>query len=312
MAIPLVVIAGPTGVGKTKISIELAERLNAEIISADSRQIYKGMDIGTAKPTPEERGIIPHHLIDIVEPDERFAVADYQKLAEEVIDDIHQRGKLPLLVGGTGLYIKAVVEGGYIFPGPSADRELRDGLKREADQHGSEYLYNKLKEVDPAKARETHPRNLRRIIRALEVYYLTGKPISELQAEWAEAESGYNSVLMGLIRPREELYRRIDSRVDEMMEAGLVEEVERLISDGYDEGAPAWLGLGYRQIIGYLKGLYDLDEAIYLIKRDTRRYAKRQLTWFRKVEGIRWFGLEKYRSISDILGELERYIYANI
>jgi tRNA dimethylallyltransferase len=282
---PLVVILGPTAVGKTAVAICLAEEFNGEIVSADSRQVYRGMDIGTAKPTPEERARVPHHLIDVVEPDEEFHLARFQRLARAAIDDILSRGKVPFLVGGTGQYIRAVVEGWRVPPVPP-DEELRRRLYAEAERHGPAHLHRRLAAVDPQAAARIHPHNVRRIVRALEVYEATGRPISEWQTKQPPP---YRILQIGLTMPRAELYRRIDARIDRMIEQGLVEEVRRLVEQGYDFSLPAMQSLGYAQFKPYFAGQATLDEVIREIKRETRRFVRHQYAWFREDDpDIHW------------------------
>jgi tRNA dimethylallyltransferase len=283
---PLVVIVGPTAVGKTRLALRLAGELGAEIVSADSRQVYRGMDIGTDKPTAEERQRVPHHLVDIVDPDEKLTLARYQDMAYAAIEDVLARGKVPLLVGGTGLYIKAVVEG-WSIPRVKPNEALRAELVREAEVKGEEALHARLRQVDPVAAEKIDPRNVRRVIRALEVYLETGEPISELQRR---KPPPYRILQIGLTMDRVALYQRIDQRVDRMIERGLVEEVRGLMEQGYGRELPAMSGLGYRQIGCYLRGEISLAEAIRLIKRDTRRFVRQQYNWFRlDDERIHWF-----------------------
>lgn len=283
---PLVVIVGPTAVGKTRLALRLAAELGAEIVSADSRQVYRGMDTGTDKPTAEERQRVPHHLVDIVNPDEEFTLARYQDMAYAAIDDVLARGRVPLLVGGTGLYIKAVVEG-WSIPRVRPNEALRTELYREAEVKGGVALHARLRQVDPAAAEKIEPRNVRRVIRALEVYLETGRPISELQRR---RPPPYRVLQIGLTMERAALYQRIDQRVDRMIETGLVEEVRGLVEQGYGYELPAMSGLGYRQVGSYLRGEISLEEAIRLIKRDTRRFVRQQYNWFRlDDEEIRWF-----------------------
>lgn len=303
----LVAIVGPTAVGKTEISIELALKLEGEIISADSMQIYKYMDIGTAKPTIEERKGVPHHMIDIIYPDEEFSVAEFKALAEKCIADIHSRGKLPILTGGTGLYVNAVCYG-YTFSSFDKDESLRRQLKIEAEKYGKEYLYNKLKQIDPKAAEKIHPNNLRRVIRALEVYIKTGVPFSHFEELTKKRGSPYELLIFGLTRPREELYERINKRVQKMIENGWVDEVKKLLEMGYTKELNSMQALGYRQIIDYLEGRITLQQAINLICRDTRRYAKRQYTWFRKDKNIIWFDVSKEgkeKIIENIIKSIE-------
>ncbi|SJZ60323.1 tRNA (adenosine(37)-N6)-dimethylallyltransferase MiaA [Selenihalanaerobacter shriftii] len=303
---PLVAIIGPTAVGKTELSLELAKRLNTEIISGDSMQVYKEMDIGTAKPTPEERQGIPHHMIDILSPDEDFSVAEFQERVDKIIPEIIERDKLPMLVGGTGLYIKALIQG-FIFPDMESDWDLRERLEADANEHGTEYVHDKLKEIDSILADKLHPNDLRRVIRGIEVYKQTGQTSTYFKKKAKERPPRYRAVKIGLRRDREELYDRINRRVDLMVEQGLVEEVKKLYNAGYDESLTAMQGLGYKEIIGYLEGEYDLNEAIRLIKRDTRHFAKRQLTWFRKDEEINWFDVDRLE-FSEVIKRAEQLI----
>ncbi|HHW02759.1 MAG TPA: tRNA (adenosine(37)-N6)-dimethylallyltransferase MiaA [Thermoanaerobacterales bacterium] len=289
---PLLVIVGPTAVGKTEIAIEVARKLNAEIISADSMQIYKYMDIGTAKPSRAEQRGIRHHMIDILNPDQDFSVADFQSMVKQCIEDIVSRHKLPLLSGGTGLYVNAVCYN-YTFSEFEKDEALREQLRNQALKYGNEFLYDKLEKLDPDAARKIHPNNLRRIIRALEVCIKTGCTFSSYEEKTKKQKSLYDLFMFGLTRPRDELYRRINERVQQMIKKGLVEEVKRLLDMGYSRDLNAMQGLGYRQIIDYLDGKITLEEAIYLISRDTRRYAKRQYTWFLRDKNIVWMDVSR-------------------
>lgn len=283
---PLIAIVGPTAVGKTRLAVRLGEGLGAEIISADSRQIYRGLDIGTAKASAEERRRVPHHLIDVVDPDDKFTLALYQEMAYAAIDDVHARGLVPLLVGGTGLYVQAVIEG-WGIPHVEPNEGLRAELYQQAEEEGMEALHARLQKVDPVAAKRIDIRNVRRVVRALEVYLETGTPISELQCK---KPPPYRILQMGLTMEREELYRCIDRRVDRMIEAGLVEEVRGLVARGYDYDLPAMSGLGYKQIGRYLRGEVGLEEAVRLIKHDTRRFVRQQYNWFRlDDEQIHWF-----------------------
>jgi len=282
---PLIVIVGPTAAGKTALSIALAEALDGEIVSADSRQIYRGMDIGTAKATPAERGCVPHHLLDIVNPDQALTLAEYQRMAYAALADIVARGRLPFLVGGTGQYIRALVEG-WRIPAVAPRPELRAELAAEAERIGAAGLHARLAELDPVAAGRIDYRNVRRVIRALEVHLATGQPISELQRKTSPP---YRILQIGVTRPRPELYDRIDARVDQMIAEGLVDEVQRLVAAGYAWDLPAMTGLGYRQIGQYLRGELALSQAIALIKRQTRRFVRQQCTWFRGDDpAIRW------------------------
>ena len=299
---PLICIVGPTAVGKTEIAIQLAQQLDAEIVSLDSRQIYREMDIGTAKPTPDQRRAIPHHLIDCVDVDQPFSVAEYQRLADVTIAEIGERGKQPMAVGGAGLYFRGVIDG--LFDGPGADAEIRAKLQREADEHGNVALHERLRQCDPEAADRVHPNNLVRVIRALEVYELTGKPISALQQQWRMEESRYPFRAFGLDMPREVLYRRIEDRVDLMVTAGLIEEVKGLLDRGYPRNCVAMQSFGYKELIDYLDGVRTLDEAIALLKQNTRRFAKRQLTWFRNDPRIEWIDISQFASMEGIVDNL--------
>ena len=299
----LICLLGPTAVGKTEIAIQLAQRLNAEIISVDSRQIYRQMDIGTAKPTVEEQQAARHHLIDCADISQPFSVADYQSLADAAIADIQNRGKRVLLVGGAGLYFRAIVDG--LFEGPGADPSLRKRLEAEAAQHGVDTLHNRLQICDPESAERIHPNNLVRVIRALEVYELTGTPMSQLQQQWHPEKQRYPFIAFGLTMPRVLLYRRIEQRVDVMLANGLIAEVESLLAAGYARDSVALQSFGYRELIAYLAGDCTYLEAISQLKQNTRRFAKRQLTWFRKDTRIAWLDRE---STSDIVGVILRKV----
>jgi tRNA dimethylallyltransferase len=293
---PLIVITGPTATGKSALGVEVAKQLGGEIVSADSMLIYRYMNIGTAKPTLEERQGIPHYMIDLVNPDEKYSVALYQSQATKCIEDIIKRGKIPLLVGGTGLYIRALTEQ-YNFPGTENNYELRQSLARQAQKYGQEALHARLVQIDPATAVRLHPNDLKRVIRALEVYYLTGKPFSYFQKR--EQKEKYNLIMYGINMERQLLYHKIEERVDKMIRLGLVEEVQNLLNKGYDIGSTSLQGLGYKEIIAYLKGENTLAEAISLIKRNTRHFAKRQLTWFKRDKRILWLKVEK-GNISEV------------
>jgi tRNA dimethylallyltransferase len=277
-ALPRVpVLVGPTASGKTAVSLELAGHLDAEIISADSRQIYKYMDIGTAKPTEADRMAVRHYFVDELLPDQDFNAGEFGRLGREIVTDIINRGKTPLVVGGSGLYIRALVDG--FFEGPAADPETRRSLYEQLHERGKDYLYEKLQDVDPVSASRMIPANTRRIIRALEVFRLTGVPISSHHQH--SIEPGFRPVIAGLEWERAQLYERINRRVDDMMADGLVDEVRRLRDLGYDPGLNALQTVGYREVFQYLDGKRSLDETVALIKQNTRRFAKRQITWFR-------------------------------
>ena len=298
----LICIVGPTAVGKTTISIQLAQRIDAEIVSLDSRQIYRQMDIGTAKPTSEQRQAVCHHLIDCVDVDQPFSAADYQRLADAAIATIGGRRKHIMIVGGAGLYFRALIDG--IFKGPGANAEIRARLKREAETHGVTVLHEHLRQCDPDAAKRIHPNNLVRVIRALEVYELTGKPISALQQQWKTAERRYPFCAFGLNMPREVLYPRIEKRVDWMIATGLIEEVKSLLNQGYPRDCVAMQSFGYKEIIDYLDGARTHNDAISLLKQNTRQFAKRQLTWFRNDPRIVWLDLSHFTSIDQIVDSL--------
>lgn len=281
---PLLVLVGPTAVGKTDLSLQLAQRFNGEIVSADSRLFYRGLDIGTAKPTAAEQTAVPHHFIDICDPDETLTLAEYQEQAYATIDAIHQRGRLPILVGGTGQYVLAVVEG-WGIPRVPPQHNLRQAL----EQLGGPELHRWLRHLDPPKGDEIHPHNVRRVIRALEVTLVSGRPISELQQK---RPPPYHICWLGLHRDRAELYGRIDTRVDQMMAAGLLAEVKRLYGAGYGRYLPSMSCLGYRQMLDHLAGKLTLAEAIERMKFETHRFARQQHTWFRQDdERIVWFDM---------------------
>ena len=295
----IIAIAGPTATGKSALAIQLSLALGGEIVSADSRQVYRYMDIGTAKPSLEDRAAIPHHLIDIIYPDENFTLATYQELAFQAIADIQRRGKLALLVGGSGLYVRAVT-GGLSIPKVAPDPELRRRLEKRAEQEGYQVLYSELQKTDPIAAEKIDPRNVRRVIRALEVCLTAGVPFSQLK----KSSPKVSTVTIGLTTAREDLYKRIDSRVDDMIERGLVDEVKWLIDRGYSPDLPAMSGLGYKQIVSYLKGETSLEETVQRIKFETHRFARHQYAWFRpKDEHIHWFDIreEPLESIRSLI-----------
>jgi len=282
----LVAVVGPTAVGKTALAVQLADELPVEIVSADSRQIYRHMDIGTAKPTPQERQHVRHHLLDIVDPDQPLTLAQYQELAYAAIGEIHQRKSVPLLVGGTGLYIRAVLEG-LDIPHVTPDPELRQQLHKEAETQGYQALHDRLRELDPVAAERIDARNVRRVVRALEVCHALGRPISSVQKA---TPPPYRVLRIGLTMPRDALYQRIDERIERMLSAGLVEEVHSLVQRGFSYDLPAMSGLGYRQVGMYLRGEVTLEESVRLIKRHTRRLVRQQANWFRLDDpNIAWF-----------------------
>jgi len=294
----LVVIVGPTAVGKTALSLELAGRYQGEIISGDSMQVYRGMDIGTAKATPEERAMIPHHMIDIIDPDEEFSVAHFQAKVTHLITQINQRRHLPLIVGGTGLYIQSVTHS-FQFSQATQDQELRERLQRQADTEGAEALHRRLAAIDPITADRLHPNDVKRVIRALEIYEITGQTMADFQHR-AEV-SPYDLVMIGLTMDREKLYERINMRVDLMVEAGLVEEVRQLLDRGLDPALTSMQGLGYKELVPYLFGEITLEKAINDIKQRTRHFAKRQLSWFRRMPEIEWFDMTESARYPEIL-----------
>ena len=308
----VIIILGPTGVGKTAVSILIAKELKTGIISADSMQIYRHMDIGTAKPSPEELGAVPHHLIDILSPTESFSAGMFRERAEEVIDGLHAKNRIPLVVGGTGLYIRSLTEG--LFEGPAADWPLREKLMEDEKVHGSGHLYKYLCEIDPAAAEKINPNDLRRTVRALEVSLKEEKMISECRQS-STKPSDYNFTKIGLLRDREELYRMIEERVDKMIEEGLLQETERLL--GMKPERTALQALGYREMAQHLNGEIELEEAVRLTKKRTKMYAKRQMTWFRKESGINWVDVtgimiadEIYEKVLNEVEILREIIYS--
>lgn len=285
---PLVILTGPTAVGKTKLSLELAKKIGGEIISADSMQVYKHMDIGSAKIMPDEMDGVKHHLIDILEPKDDFNVVLFQQKCFEAMEEIYAAGHIPILTGGTGFYIQAVLYG-IDFTENEEDTSYREELEKIAKtENGIEKLHNRLKEVDPASADAIHANNVKRVIRALEFYHLTGQKISEHNESEREKEAAFNAAYFVLNDDRDKLYERIEERVDQMVKNGLVEEVNSLRAMGCERHMVSMQGLGYKEILDYLTGEIDLDRAIYLIKRDTRHFAKRQLTWFRREKEVIW------------------------
>lgn len=283
---PLIVIVGPTAVGKTSISVDLAQRFDGEIVSADSRSFYRGMDIGTAKPTLEEMRGIPHHLIDVADPDEIWNLAIFQRRAYQAIDEIHDREKLPFLVGGTGQYIRSIIEG-WRIPPQKPDYNIREALTLWADRIGAEALHERLEAIDPAAAENIDYRNLRRTVRALEVIFKTGTRFSELRQKQT---CPYHPILLGIDRPREELYERVDERIETMLAEGLVQEVEGLLRAGFSPELPTFSAIGYQEILQYLQGNISLEEAALLIKRNTRIFVRRQANWFKPDDPrITWF-----------------------
>lgn len=290
---PLIVLTGPTAVGKTSLSIALAKAVNGEIISADSMQVYKKMDIGSAKIRPEEMNGVKHYLVDVLDPKEEFHIVKFQQMAKEAMEEIYAKGKIPILVGGTGFYIQAVTKD-IDFTEAEQKNEYRKELEVLAKEKGGEYLHEMLKEVDPKSAEAIHSHNVKRVIRALEFYHQNQTPISAHNEEQKKNESPYRLAYFVLNMPRELLYKRIDLRVDQMLEEGLLEEVKDLQKEGCCRGMVSMQGLGYKEILDYLEGKYSLEEAVRILKRDTRHFAKRQLTWFRREQEVTWVDKEKF------------------
>jgi len=291
----VIIICGPTGVGKTAVGIQLAEKLDGEIISADSMQIYRCMDIGTAKPTADEQSRIPHHMIDIVDPDENFDAVRFAEMARDKVMQLHQRGVMPLVVGGTGLYIKALLQG--LFQSNPVDPKTRERLMKEAVENGSGILYDRLKRVDPNTADRLHPNDSHRIIRALETIESTGRSISEHQQAHGFADEPFNALKICLQIDRQKLYDRIDQRVDFMIEAGFVDEVKKLLGMDYSADLKSMQSIGYRHMADFLEGRLSWDECVRTLKRDTRRFAKRQFTWFGADQQIQWYEPDQLNEI---------------
>ncbi|WP_082386389.1 tRNA (adenosine(37)-N6)-dimethylallyltransferase MiaA [Rossellomorea vietnamensis] len=301
----LIVVIGPTAVGKTNTSISLAKRFDGEVISGDSMQIYKKMDIGTAKITTDEMDGVPHHLIDIKNPEEPFSVAEFQKLVRKKISEIHSRGKTPLIVGGTGLYIQSVLYD-YQFTETPGDEHFRAELEAELEKYGSEWLHRKLVKVDPDSAGNIHPNNTRRVIRALEIFHCTGKTMSEYQSSQTH-ELQYDVALIGLTMDREKLYKRINLRVDLMIEQGLLEEVKALY-DGGVRNVQSVQAIGYKELYDYFDGIVSLETAIENLKQNSRRYAKRQLTWFRNKMEVAWYDMTEESLHSKNIEDISEFI----
>jgi tRNA dimethylallyltransferase len=307
---PVVVIVGPTAVGKSRVAVEVAKTFETEVLTADSRQVYRGMDIGTDKPIPEERQGVPHRLIDLVGPDELFNAGVYRRQARNEIERLYKDRRLPLVVGGTGLYVRTLLKG--LCSAPPSDPILRKVLQLEAIEQGHDRLYARLATVDPMAAAQLHPRDESKVIRALEVYQLSGRRMSEFQQEHGFTERPFSALIIGLNRDRGALYRRIESRIDWQLAHGLIEETRQLLAQGYRRESGAMKGLGYRQVAEHLAGEYDAAEMIRRFKRDTRQYAKRQLTWFRKEPGIQWLTIEESESVqhtaSLVIGSMGRFL----
>ena len=295
---PLIILTGPTAVGKTALSVKLAKVINGSIISADSMQVYRGMDIGSAKVTKEEMGGIKHYLIDVLEPDEEFHVVRFQQMAKEAMAEIYQEGKIPILTGGTGFYIQSVLYD-IDFTSQQEDIAYRERLEQLAKEQGNEALHAMLQEVDPVSAEKIHANNVKRVIRALEFYEKTGMPISEHNEKEAAKESPYTFCYFVLNDDRQRLYDRIELRIDQMLEQGLVDEVRKLKEKGYHKEMVSMQGLGYKEILAWLDGEISYEEAVYILKRDTRHFAKRQLTWFRREKDVIWVDKDKFNYDDD-------------
>ena len=298
---PLIVLTGPTAVGKTALSIRLAKALDGEIISADSMQVYRGMDIGSAKVTKKQMDGVRHHLIDVLEPEEDFNVAAFQRMAKEALEEIYSRGKLPIVAGGTGFYIQALLYD-IDFRDDTGEGPIRKELEKLAVENGAEYLHSLLQQADPQSADQIHPNNIKRVVRALEYFRQTGEPFSLHNQRERERCSPYHFLYYVICSDRKNLYERIDRRVDAMMSDGLLGEVQALKKRGVKRGMTSMQGLGYKEILDYLDGTCSLEEAVYVLKRDTRHFAKRQITWFRREREVRWLKLE------DFGGDLDRVL----
>lgn len=306
---PLIILSGPTAVGKTALSIELAKRVNGAIISADSMQVYKYMDIGSAKIMPEEMNGIKHYLIDELNPEDEFNIVVFQQKAKAALAEIYANGQIPIIAGGTGFYIQALLYD-IDFDNQDCNEEFRAKLEQIAKEQGNEVLHARLKEIDPVSAEKIHANNVKRVIRALEFYHLTGKPISEHNEAEQQKESPYNFAYFVLNDDRENLYKRIDMRVDVMLKNGLVDEVKKLKEMGYHRDMVSMQGLGYKEILDYLDGKSTLEEAVYILKRETRHFAKRQLTWFRREKEVLWINKQEFNyNDTAILEEMCRILH---
>lgn len=297
----IIVICGPTAVGKTEYAVETALQFSGEVISCDSMQLYKYMDIGSAKPTLEERAKVPHHLVDCIEPDEMFTVFKYQQMAKAAIEDIFSRGKTPVIAGGTGLYLNSLLYD-MDFSAPPGDEEFRNQLYREAEENGPEFIYEKLRIYAPDVAERIHPNNIKKVVRALEAAH-NGERIKDFSKDPVPTKD-YDVKMIALTRNRDELYDRINRRVDLLVEQGLFEEVESLLQRGLTESDISMKGIGYKEIIGYFGGRYTKEDAIELVKKNTRHYAKRQITWFKRYKEMKWFNISEYKSNEDCQKEI--------
>lgn len=303
----IIVLVGPTAVGKTYTSVELAKHLNTEIISADSMQIYIGMDIGTAKVTEEEKQGIHHHMIDLIHPDQNYSVSEFKHDAEIIIDDLLNQNKTPIIVGGSGLYVNSLIYD-LDFGNAKSDEKIRDYYTSYYEENGEDALYELLKEIDPESAEKIHKNNVKRVIRALEVHKITGKKFSELNTDIRKYSDKYDCILIGLKMERSILYDRINQRVDKMIEDGLIEEVKALLNKGYDKNLVSMQAIGYKEIIDYLQGNVDLEEALRILKRNTRRFAKRQFTWFLNDDNVKWFDISDVKKIDATINEIYKYL----
>ncbi|MDD5455083.1 MAG: tRNA (adenosine(37)-N6)-dimethylallyltransferase MiaA [Candidatus Ratteibacteria bacterium] len=303
--IKIVALVGPTAVGKTGLSHKLVEEFGFEIVSCDCMQVYSGMDIGTAKPSLEERGKYNYHMLDVVTPDYHYSAGEYARDAGKAIEGIIKRGAIPLVSGGSGLYLDALIYG--ISSMPKADLDFRKKMTKEAEKKGSVFLHELLKEIDPVSAKKIHSNDLKRIIRALEVYQLSGEPLSEIQKTGKNIKK-YEHLIIGLNRRREELYERIEARVDKMFEEGLVEEVKVLLDEGYTSELSSFQALGYKEVAQYLRGKLKLEEAKEKVKKNTRNFAKRQMTYFGKNKGIKWFDCASDDDIIAVFKEVEKFL----
>jgi tRNA dimethylallyltransferase len=307
---PVIVLIGPTAVGKSRVAVEVAKAFDTEVLTADSRQVYRGMDVGTDKPTPEERQGVPHRLIDLINPDESFNAGLYRRQALDEIERLYQSCRLPLVVGGTGLYVRTLLKG--LCDAPPTDPIVRGALQQEVRDYGHDRLYARLVTVDPVVAARLHPRDESKVLRALEVHQVSGRRMSEYQQEHGFAERPFSALIIGLSRDRDVLYRRIEERIDWQLTHGLIEETKQLLACGYRRDSAAMKGLGYRQVAEHLAGDYDAIEMVRRFKRDTRHYSKRQMTWFRKEPEIQWLTVEESESVQRtaalVTGQVDRFL----
>ena len=307
----LLIINGPTAVGKSKAAVLLAKKIGGEIISSDSMQVYKGMDIGTAKITAEEMDGVPHHLIDIIEPDEEFGVLRFKELADKAIAEISERGNIPIMCGGTGFYIQSVLyDIDFTEYDDTKAGEIRERLEKELETNGSLYLFEKLKQIDPVYAGIIHPNNTKRLLHSLEFYELTGKKMSEHNIEQSQKESPFNFRYFVLTDDRNRIYDRINKRVDLMVKEGLPEEVKRLLDKGYSEDLPSMLGIGYKEFVDYYRGRVSFEEAVENIKRETRHYAKKQMTWFKREKNVEFIDIRDHGSFEELAEHLKKTLIA--